>query len=919
LKQEPLPEGVATLNKEKEMAEEKIYGHCRACHLNCPAYYLVEDGKIKDVLGVPQEEGGTGELCLRAIGGVQMLNSPSRIKYPLKRVGKRGEGKWERISWDQAIDEVAHKVVEMSEKYGPETFVFPGRTGRQDMGWIAHKIARTIGTPNNYYGPIQVCLLPQMHHAVSYGNMMNQAIGVDPTTKLRVSCGSATEYAHPVLGGFQTMTEAVSDYPMLALDPVCGIYPSRGEWIPIRPGTDLAFLMCTLRHMIETDQFDHDFVKQWTNAPFLVREDTGALLVESDMVKGGSAQRYMFWDAKANTMKWWDAEEVQWQGGESGKAHFEKCEDTWNNRTSSTDHSPAIMPDSIDPALSGTYDVKVGKRQIVKCSPALQLLANNCAEWTFEKTSEVTWTPIDLLERTCKAIAETSPVDFFEGSQYMSTNASQYFNAGNILKMMTGSIDQSAGTSFNQFYPVLAQTFPGEFDISYANGLSTEMKRKRLGFYEHRIGCGFAFEEMQSWNPVKPENADATLNFPDIGAVLDAAETGRPYPVHGMFAISSNWLMHDPSTARWMRLLEDEEKIQLHVVTDFVMTPTAELGDYVFPAQTWMERNYLEFSVGNTLHPYKNAFRRAVEPIGEAKHDYDFGALLAHKLEEIKPGYNSNQLLNPDTDAFWAGEVGELWENNTIDEERDRWCRAFSKGHLSWEECLEKRKVEYPDTAHSEIFQRYRVSGKFPTDTGKANLFSTLHQHAGYPPLPVYTEPAESPYSRPDLAKDYPLVLTTGKRQTGFFHSEFRGLPYLREVNPVPEVFINPETAKEYGVDHGDWVWVESSPCGGRAPYNRAMGKVSFRFMTIPGLVSYSQHAWWRPEKSVEEELHGAFEWNCQNMLETVNRTPETGTAGLRSQLCKVYKCSEEDIKKYQPEITREQLENLMPKITEEV
>ncbi|SEA30345.1 Molydopterin dinucleotide binding domain-containing protein [Desulfuromusa kysingii] len=903
------------------MAKETIYSHCRACHLNCPASYDVEDGEIKDIHAIPFEEGGTGNLCLRAVAGLQLLNSPTRVKYPMKRVGKRGEGKWERVSWEQAIDEIGHKVVEMSEKYGPETFVFPGRTGRQDMGWIAHKLARTIGTPNNYYGPIQVCLLPQMHHAVTYGNMLNLPYFSGPDTKLRVAINNASEYAHPLFGALQKMGEDASDYPIIALDPVGGILPSRAtEWLPIRPGTDLAFCMCIIRHLIETNQFESDFVKQWTNAPFLVREDTGSLLMESDVVKGGSPRRYMFWDAKSDSLKWWDAEEIQWQGGKSGKAHYEQCEENFRNTISSTEHSPAVMPDSLDPALRGTYEVKVGRNgcQTVKCSPALELCAQNCAEWTFEKTSEVTWTPVDRLERAAELIATIRPVDFFEGGQYMSTNASQYFNAAQIIKMLTGSIDVSQGTGFAQFYPVTAQAFPGEFDISYANGLPTEMKRKRLGYWEHRIGCGFAFEQIGKWHPMQPENADATLNFPDIGCVLDAAETGRPYPVHGMFSISSNWLMHDPSTARWLRLLKDEEKIQLHVVTDFVMTPTAELADYVLPAQTWFERNYLEFSVTG-MAPFKNAFSRVVEPIGEAKHDYDICAMIAHKLEEIKPGYNSNQLLNPANAVFWGGKVGKLWENNTIDEERDRWCRAYTEGNKSWKQCLEEHKVSLPESSLSNIFERYRVSGKFPTDTGKANFFSTLHEMAGYPPLPVYTEPAESPLSRPDLAKEYPLVLSTGKRQAGFFHSEFRQLPYIREVNPVPEIFINAETAKEYGVKHGDWVWLESSPCGGRAPHNKVMGQVSLRFMVLPGLVSYSQHGWWRPEKSAEEEYHGGLEWNAENVLETVNRSPETGTAGLRSQLCKIYKCSEEDIKKYQPMITREQMENLMPQTKEEV
>jgi anaerobic selenocysteine-containing dehydrogenase len=893
------------------MPKKTVYSHCRACALSCPAYIEVEDDRIVSMQGVPASEGGTDQVCARCAAMVQLTYSPTRVRYPLKRAGKRGEGKWERISWDQAVGELAEKVVEMTRKYGAETFVFPGRTGRQDMGWVANKIARTIGTPNNYYGVTQLCLLPQIHHQCNFGTIMMTAFTSTPETKLHIASGAEMGYSLPILSGTQVQAEE-SGFPRIVLDPVCGPFAARSnEWLPIRPGTDLAYYSCVIRHFIETETYDRAFVQEWSNASFLVREDTGALLLESDIKSNGSTRRYMVYDNREQKLKFWDAEEVQWEGGVSGKAHYDACVERFNKNEGSTEYSPAVLPDSFDPALFGEYEVPIGiHRQKITCKPAFQLLREITAEWTFEKTAEVTGIPAEQIERTCDMITAAKPLDMGCDSNYMSTNASQYFLSVAVVRILSGSVDASANTSFLQFYPVTPVPFPGEWDIGYGDGLSLQQKRKRLGYYTHRIHCGYSWEEWTTWHPVRPENADATLNVPDCNTVLTAIETGRPYPVHGMFSISSNWLMHDPTTARWLKVLEDESKIELHVVTDFVMTPTAELADYVFPAQTWMERTYLDFST--LMAPAgKTVYKKAVDPICEARHDYDFGALLAHKLEAIDPRYNNDRLLNPDNTLFWAGKKGKLWENDTIDEERARWCREFTD--MTWEEALEKRVLEYPSGPIPRALFRYKIAGKFPTDTGKANLFSTLHQRAGYPPLPTYTEPAESPFSRPDLAQEYPLVLTTGKRQMGWHHSEFRQIPWLRECQPTPEVFINPETAREYGVTHGDWVWVESPPTGGRAPLNKVMGRVSFRLMARPGLVSYSQHGWWRPEKAADDDCHGALEWNCEALLEMENRTPETGTMGLRSQLCKVYKCSEEDIRTYHPMITRDELEALMP------
>lgn len=896
------------------MTKELVYGHCRACTLTCPAYIEVEDGRVVRMVDVPASEGGV-QICGRGIGTVQLEYSPTRVRYPMKRAGKRGEGKWERISWDQAIEEVAEQVYELSKEYGPETFILPGRTGRQDMGWIANKIARTIGTPNNYVGVTQHCLLPQTHHQMNFGMMLNSSFASEPNTKLHHTIGNEMGYSLPLLAGAQVAAER-SGFPTVTLDPVCGAFASRcDEWLPVRPGTDLAYALCAINELIKNNAYNESFVKEWSNAPFLIRQDTGAPLMESDIVEGGSDRRYMIHDAKENRLKWWDAEEIQWEGGVSGKAHFDECVERFENNIASREYSPAVLPDTFDPALYGTYEVETGKhKQKTVCIPAFQMLADHVAEWTFEKAAEVTGIPVDMVERTINMITEASAngdaIDFGWDTNHMSTNASQHFHGVAVMRILTGSVDASQGTIFLQFYPVTPIPFPGEWDIGYGDGLSQEQKKKRLGYWEHRIACGAAWEDWTSWHPVRPENADATLNVPDVGSTLDALETGRPYPVHGIITISSNFLLHDPSTARWLRVLEDENKVKLHVCVDFVMTPTAEWADYVFPAQTWMERNYLEFSTLFTP-PYKNAYRRAVEPICEAKHDYDFGALLAHKLDELDPRYNHDRLLNPDNTRFWAGEVGQLWENYTIDEERDRWCRQYTDH--TWDECLELRKVPYPSGEIEKDLFRYKISGKFPNDTGKANMYSTMHAKYGYPALPTYKEPAESPYSQPEKAKEYPLVLTTGKRQAGWFHSEFRQIPWLRECNPTPEVFINPDTAAEYGVTHGDWIWVESSPDCGRAPLNKIMGRVSFRFMTAPGVVSYSQHGWWRPEKSAADDQHGGNEWNCEALLEAKNRTPETGTCGLRSQLCKIYKCSDEDIEKYHPMITRDELEALMP------
>ena len=98
----------------------------------------------------------------------------------------------------------------------------------------------------------------------------------------------------------------------------------------------------------------------------------------------------------------------------------------------------------------------------------------------------------------------------------------------------------------------------------------------------------------------------------------------------------------------------------------------------------------------------------------------------------------------------------------------------------------------------------------FDTPTGKVEFYSKRYEGWGLDPLPYYAEPAESPVATPDIYKEYPLILTTGRRSPVFFHSEHRMIPWLRELDPDPIVEINPETAQELDVADGEWVYIEN-------------------------------------------------------------------------------------------------------------
>jgi len=155
----------------------------------------------------------------------------------------------------------------------------------------------------------------------------------------------------------------------------------------------------------------------------------------------------------------------------------------------------------------------------------------------------------------------------------------------------------------------------------------------------------------------------------------------------------------------------------------------------------------------------------------------------------------------------------------------------------------------------------------------------------GCDPLPQFYEPPESPYSRPDLAEEYPLILITGGRHMPFYHSEHRQIPSLRKQRPHPFTQIHPETASRLGIKDGEWVWIETQR-------GRVRQKCKY-FDGIDPRVVHAEHGWWFPEMPGEEPwLHGVWESNINVVVDDhpdhCNRI--NGGWPLRTGLCKVYR-----------------------------
>jgi anaerobic selenocysteine-containing dehydrogenase len=155
--------------------------------------------------------------------------------------------------------------------------------------------------------------------------------------------------------------------------------------------------------------------------------------------------------------------------------------------------------------------------------------------------------------------------------------------------------------------------------------------------------------------------------------------------------------------------------------------------------------------------------------------------------------------------------------------------------------------------------------------------------------LPYHEEPIESPISTPDIYEKYPLILITGRRTPTFYHSEHRQIPWLRQFEKEPYVEIHPDTAKEMGVENGEWVWIEG-----------VRGRAKRKLKTTPVVhpkMAMALHGWWLPESDGKApNFNGIWDLNL-NQLIPMGHQGKSGFGGapLKTMLCKIYPVKNND------------------------
>ncbi|MDH3721919.1 MAG: molybdopterin-dependent oxidoreductase, partial [Desulfobacteraceae bacterium] len=222
-------------NTAREMAvygyESVIKSHCRMCHGGCGVLVYLKDGKVAKIAGDPDCPINHGTLCSKGIGSLQLVYHPDRLTHPVQRTGPKGSGKWRQISWDDALDTIAEKILHYKGSFGAESIVMGYGTGRENEA-VIYRFANLLGTPNVLTAG-HFCYGPRLATTIiTCGS--NPIVDYENHPKCIMVWGNNLVISNPDCYKGEPFSRALdAGAKLIAVDPRCTRIAARADvWLP---------------------------------------------------------------------------------------------------------------------------------------------------------------------------------------------------------------------------------------------------------------------------------------------------------------------------------------------------------------------------------------------------------------------------------------------------------------------------------------------------------------------------------------------------------------------------------------------------------------------------------------------------------------------------------------------------------------
>lgn len=236
---------------------------CRMCHGGCGAQVEVQAGTVVAITGDKTNPNNFGFLCAKGRAAIEHLYHADRLRHPLRRVGPRGSGRFERISWDECYDALAAELEKGRRSFGAESVVFAQGTDRNYQEWL-FRFANAFGSPN-VLGPAHVCFYPRvMAGILSMGAFTFCDYEGTPDYVIVWGSNKAVTHGDGVIGT-RLLAALKRGTRLIVVDPRRTSLANRADyWLQVKPGTDVALALGILNVIIGAGQYDTEFVTRYT-------------------------------------------------------------------------------------------------------------------------------------------------------------------------------------------------------------------------------------------------------------------------------------------------------------------------------------------------------------------------------------------------------------------------------------------------------------------------------------------------------------------------------------------------------------------------------------------------------------------------------------------------------------------------------
>ena len=823
----------------KEWSWDKVgrgthYGNCWY-QLGCCFDIYVKDGIVcreEQAAEYPQTNPEVPDYnprgCQKGSCYSERMYSPVRIKYPLKRIGERGEGKWQRVSWDQALDEIADAMLDVILKDGSDTIIWdPGTQlsiGNQGMGLF--RLGNLLGTPildtNTEIGD------DRQGAGVTLGKISFGSSADDWFYSDLFFIWGANPFYTQIPNCHFFLEARYNGTKIIAITPDYNPSSIHADlWLPINVGTDAALALALAQVIIAEKLYHQSFIREQTDLPLLVRDDTGRFLRESDLKEGGREDTFYCFDLNSKTIK-----EVP---------------------------KLSLVLDRILPALEGEYEAEtaLAPAQKIKVRPVFEVLKERLKQYTPERASQIIGIRPEIIRDLAFQIAKAKSATFISSLNFGKFYHGILTERAQVLVLALCGHFGKKGSGFNS-NPWLFPDAMDKFTVMQSPGLEGLKDYEKLvqPLFENLSKQGYTKEmilyEAARESYRKGEWVSAAFFWYIHGGLKEFSKGAKWDPYlkrdiedYAKEALDKGWQFITPAPDKAPRILFEYggnilrrvrgytklidtllPKLRLLVTIDWRMSSTGLYSDFVLPAAGWYEKADIKYNA--LFVPFVHVTNSIVSPLYESKPEWEIFCLLAKKVQEKAKERGISSFKDKDGQERNLDRLYETLTFNGYYKEDDHEKLAADFVKLSsnlqgvgWKQLKDKGFAKFtslgdnpacvgsvcdikPNETITALVGHTEKKMPYPTLTRRMQFYidQELFMELGEE-MPVHKEP-------PKVGGDYPLVITGGHTRWSI-HASWRDDQYmLRLQRGVPVMYMSVKDAKERQIKDGEEVEVKN-------------------------------------------------------------------------------------------------------------